>query len=219
MFELEFQNPELETTPPARKRCPRCEESLPLSEFGICRARKDGLNLYCKACIREKTAIVRAGVRQYKAARQRITAPTGRPTVDRPPRLRVLTRERFLKLQPHKRVLFVLTKLFPQPQTFEDLRHSCRVSRDELSDALARLVGIGLPVGTRNGTDPRVYFLKPRSEVEAQLKAEQGHEAARSQQSNSRQRRARTTRSEIGPALSFSTVNFLMPSRITGVTK
>ena len=25
------------------KRCPRCEESLPLSEFGICRARKDGL--------------------------------------------------------------------------------------------------------------------------------------------------------------------------------
>jgi hypothetical protein len=34
------------------KQCPRCEESLPLSEFGICRARKDGLNLYCKRCVR-----------------------------------------------------------------------------------------------------------------------------------------------------------------------
>ena len=40
------------------KRCPRCEESLPISEFGVCRARKDGLNLYCKGCIRQKIAQV-----------------------------------------------------------------------------------------------------------------------------------------------------------------
>src|SRR5205814_7267480 len=51
------------------KTCPRCEESLPLSEFGICRARKDGLNLYCKRCIRQKIALSRAALREYKKAR------------------------------------------------------------------------------------------------------------------------------------------------------
>ena len=51
------------------KRCPRCEESLPLSEFGVCRARKDGLNLYCKRCIRQKIAQSRQALREYKNAR------------------------------------------------------------------------------------------------------------------------------------------------------
>lgn len=32
------------------KRCPRCKETKPLSEFGKDRRNKDGLNLYCKAC-------------------------------------------------------------------------------------------------------------------------------------------------------------------------
>src|ERR1700724_3161030 len=51
------------------KRCPRCEESLSLSEFGVCRARKDGLNLYCKRCIRQKIAQSRQALREYKNAR------------------------------------------------------------------------------------------------------------------------------------------------------
>src|SRR5207253_7831545 len=51
------------------KRCPRCEESLPLSEFGVCRARKDGLNLYCKRCIRQKISLSRQALREYKKAR------------------------------------------------------------------------------------------------------------------------------------------------------
>src|ERR1043165_10100076 len=51
------------------KRCPRFEESLPLSEFGICRARKDGLNLYCKRCSRQKIALSRQALREYKKAR------------------------------------------------------------------------------------------------------------------------------------------------------
>src|SRR5438132_11127346 len=51
------------------KTCRRCEEALRLSEFGICRARKDGLNLYCKRCIRQKIALSRAALREYKNAR------------------------------------------------------------------------------------------------------------------------------------------------------
>lgn len=53
------------------KRCPRCEQDLEISEFGICRDRKDGLNLYCRRCIREKIAIQRAAVKEYKATLKR----------------------------------------------------------------------------------------------------------------------------------------------------
>src|SRR5438094_8396102 len=59
------------------KRCPRCEESLPLSEFGLCRARKDGLNLYCKRCIRQKIALSRQALREYKNARSKHGVTTG----------------------------------------------------------------------------------------------------------------------------------------------
>lgn len=40
---------------------------LPLSEFGICRARKDGLNLYCKACNTQKSYDCREVRRQLRA--------------------------------------------------------------------------------------------------------------------------------------------------------
>src|SRR5712692_3317831 len=65
------------------KRCPRCEESLPLSEFGLCRARKDGLNLYCKRCIRQKIALSRQALREYKNARSKhgVTAGSSRSRV------------------------------------------------------------------------------------------------------------------------------------------
>src|SRR5437660_7244385 len=65
------------------KTCPRCEESLPLSEFGICRARKDGLNLYCKRCIRQKIALSRAALREYKSTRVKHgSADKSRPAID-----------------------------------------------------------------------------------------------------------------------------------------
>nr|WP_138958697.1 endonuclease VII domain-containing protein [Streptomyces sp. YIM 121038] len=35
------------------KRCPRCEESLPVSAFGRHKGRDDGLQDYCKVCARE----------------------------------------------------------------------------------------------------------------------------------------------------------------------
>lgn len=38
------------TAPPATKRCTRCKRSRSLQQFGVDRKRKDGLNLWCKAC-------------------------------------------------------------------------------------------------------------------------------------------------------------------------
>lgn len=49
------------------KHCPRCDRVLETSEFGVCRARKGGLNLYCRRCIREKIAIQRAVTKEYRA--------------------------------------------------------------------------------------------------------------------------------------------------------
>ena len=38
------------------KRCPKCERFLPITEFNKSKSRKDGLQCYCKECIRAKVA-------------------------------------------------------------------------------------------------------------------------------------------------------------------
>src|SRR5438045_6786799 len=53
------------------KNCPICSRQLPLSEFGVCRARKDGRNLYCKSCIRKKVTDSRRALKEYKSARKK----------------------------------------------------------------------------------------------------------------------------------------------------
>src|SRR6266849_5896015 len=87
------------------KRCPRCEELLPLSEFGVCRARKDGLNLYCKRCIRQKIALSRQALREYKKARVKhgSTAPSDRS------RLTIAAKSSFSS----RRIARMLRKLSP----------------------------------------------------------------------------------------------------------
>ena len=56
---------------PQVKHCPICSKELPISEFGICRARKDGRNLYCKSCIRQKVTQSRRALKEYKTARKK----------------------------------------------------------------------------------------------------------------------------------------------------
>src|SRR5947207_1620665 len=54
---------------PDTKFCPICSQDLPVSEYGVCRARKDGRNLYCKSCIRKKVSDSRKAFKAYKTAR------------------------------------------------------------------------------------------------------------------------------------------------------
>src|SRR5688572_31800042 len=57
------------------KTCPICIQALPLSEFGVCRARSDGRNLYCKSCIRKKVTDSRKALKEYRSSRKRYVGP------------------------------------------------------------------------------------------------------------------------------------------------
>src|SRR5262245_49816064 len=66
---------EQEVLPPGMKKCPLCPKASAvqaIDNFGICHARKDGHNLYCKACIRKKVSDSRRNFKEeYKEARKR----------------------------------------------------------------------------------------------------------------------------------------------------
>jgi hypothetical protein len=182
------------------KRCPRCEESLPLSEFGVCRARKDGLNLYCKRCIRQKIALSRQALREYKSARSKLGASSVSPR----PRLTIETK---LGFSP-RRIARMLRKLSPADRVREAIRCGARTQKeiaqatklpkDEVCDALANLLLWTREIRTDVINHTRMYFVNeaaqtlPASSVDALGK---------------RKRR----RPELNP--SFSSVGVLMPGR------
>lgn len=61
---------DLEIVGPPKVHCPQCKQDLDDGEFGVCRARSSGRNLYCKSCIRNKVNASREVVRQMKAAKR-----------------------------------------------------------------------------------------------------------------------------------------------------
>src|SRR5712691_8159870 len=148
------------------KRCPRCEESLPLSEFGVCRARKDGLNLYCKRCIRQKIALSRQALREYKSARSK-HGPTAVSSRSR------VTIEAKLGFSP-RRIARMLRKLSPADRVREAIRCGARTQKeiaqttklpkDEVCDALANLLLWTREIRTEVINHTRMYFVNETAE-------------------------------------------------------
>jgi hypothetical protein len=141
------------------KRCPRCEESLPLSEFGVCRARKDGLNLYCKRCIRQKIALSRQALREYKSARSKhgAIASKSRVTLDAkagfsPRRIARMLR----KLSPADRVREAI-RCGAETQT--EIAQVTKLPKDEVCDALANLLLWSREIRTQIVRHQRRYFV------------------------------------------------------------
>ena len=177
------------------KRCPRCEESLPLSEFGICRARKDGLNLYCKRCIRQKIAVSRQALREYKKARVK---HGGTAISDRT--LTVDPKSAFSS----RRIARMLRKLSPADRVREAIRCGAhtqkeiaavtKLPKDEVCDALANLLLWTREIRTQVVRHQRMYFV---NEALEELKKAQGAGAKR----------------KGSLTASFSTVGVLMPGR------
>ena len=176
------------------KRCPRCEESLPLSEFGVCRARKDGLNLYCKRCIRQKIAQSRQALREYKNARIKHGATIGpdnsRVSIDAksgfsPRRIARMLR----KLSPADRVREAI-RCGAETQT--EIAQVTKLPKDEVCDALANLLLWTREIRTQIVRHQRRYFVNEA--VEELTKAA-------------------PAKGKRGLTPSFSSVGVLMPGR------
>ena len=179
------------------KRCPRCEGSLPLAEFGVCRARKDGLNLYCKRCIRQKIAQSRQALREYKNARIK----HGSTVVPEASRVAIDAKSGFSP----RRIARMLRKLSPADRVRESIRCGAetqteiaqvtRLPKDEVCDALANLLLWTREIRTQVINNTRRYFVNEPSEelTKAREVVEDGRKRG------------------LNP--SFSSVSVLMPGR------
>jgi hypothetical protein len=149
------------------KNCPICCQQLPLSEFGVCRARHDGRNLYCKSCIRKKVTDSRRALKEYRSARKRgagllISEQSGSPlegnsaSAGNYPRM-------LNKLSPVERVREAIRK---GSRTQREIAQETRLGKDEIGDALANLLLWTREIRTEVIDNTRHYYL---NESEASL--------------------------------------------------
>src|SRR3989442_14311266 len=121
------------------KICPICCEELRSSDFGVCRARKDGRNLYCKSCIRKKVTDSRRALKEYRSARKRYV---GQPLSEHADPLlsdgesySSANYSRGLrKMSPVERVKDAIKN---GARTQKEIRKGANLSDDEVGDALA----------------------------------------------------------------------------------
>lgn len=150
------------------KVCPLCNQGLSLSEFGICRARKDGRNLYCKSCIRKKVTDSRQALREYKSARKRYVSLQSVESSDTsivdseshpgaPHIARMIS-----KLSPIERVREAIRK---NARTQKEIAQETKLGKDEIGDALANLLLWSREIRTEVVDNTRMYFINESPEV------------------------------------------------------
>lgn len=143
----------MEETVLASKNCPICTLDLPLAEFGVCRARKDGRNLYCKGCIRKKVTESRRALKEYRSARKRyVSQPVGDGNGSSDGTYpRILS-----KLSPVERVREAIRK---GARTQKEIAQETRLGKDEIGDAIANLLLWTREIRTEMVDNTRVYSL------------------------------------------------------------
>lgn len=143
------------------KDCPLCNQSLSLSEFGICRARKDGRNLYCKSCIRKKVTESRQALREYKSARKRYVSHQAldaneMAVVDTESQASQHVPRVISKLSPIERVREAIKK---NARTQKEIAQETKLGKDEIGDALANLLLWTREIRTEVVENTRMYFI------------------------------------------------------------
>ena len=157
---------EIELTPNV-KHCPICSLELPISEFGICRARKDGRNLYCKSCIRQKVTQSRRALKEYKSARKRYISQqveisellNGDPSNGTHYSAKSLS-----KLSPVERVRDAIRR---GSRTQREIAQETKLGKDEIGDALANLLLWTHEIRTQVVDNTRMYFINDVTEPAA----------------------------------------------------
>ena len=150
---------------PDLKHCPICSNDLPISEFGICRARKDGRNLYCKSCIRHKVTQSRRALKEYKSARKKyisqqvdiaeLLAADSSGSAQYPAKA-------MSKLSPVERVRDAIRR---GSRTQREIAQETKLGKDEIGDALANLLLWTHEIRTHVVDNTRLYFLNDSAEA------------------------------------------------------
>ena len=153
-----------------KKLCPICTQELRLDEFGVCRARKDGRNLYCKSCIRKKVTESRRALKEYKTARKKYISQQIDPTSvfsaggdelrSSPYGLRLAS-----KMTPVERVRDAIKR---GARTQKEIAQDTKMGKDEIGDALANLLLWTREIRTGMVDNTRVYFINDSPESVAQ---------------------------------------------------
>src|SRR4026208_2263430 len=150
---------------PQVKNCPICTKELPISEFGICRARKDGRNLYCKSCIRQKVTQSRRALKEYKTARKKYISQQ----VDIAELLSSDSSasghyhaKAMSKLSPVERVRDAIRR---GSRTQREIAQETKLGKDEIGDALANLLLWTHEIRTEVVDNTRMYFINDAAET------------------------------------------------------
>src|SRR5687768_13987218 len=143
---------------PQVKHCPICSQDLPIAEFGICRARKDGRNLYCKSCIRQKVTQSRRALKEYKTARKRYISQQIEMTelIASDSTGTHYPSKAVSKLSPVERVREAIRK---GSRTQREIAQETKLGKDEIGDALANLLLWTHEIRTQVLDNTRLYFI------------------------------------------------------------
>jgi hypothetical protein len=149
---------------PQVKHCPICSKDLPISEFGICRARKDGRNLYCKSCIRHKVTQSRRALKEYKTARKKYISQQVEiaELLSESAGVGPYPAKAMSKLSPVERVRDAIRR---GSRTQREIAQETKLGKDEIGDALANLLLWTHEIRTQVVDNTRLYFLNDESET------------------------------------------------------
>jgi hypothetical protein len=151
----------------SHKNCPICSLDLPVSEFGVCRARKDGRNLYCKGCIRKKVTDSRRALKEYRSARKRYVSPSlseqaGTSQLGADSSSPASYNRLLSKLSPVERVKEAIRK---GARTQKEIAHETRLGKDEIGDAIANLLLWTREIKTQINDNTRHYFMNESADL------------------------------------------------------
>ena len=149
---------------PQVKHCPICSKDLPIAEFGICRARKDGRNLYCKSCIRHKVTQSRRALKEYKTARKKYISQQVEiaELLSESTASGLYPAKAMSKLSPVERVRDAIRR---GSRTQREIAQETKLGKDEIGDALANLLLWTHEIRTQVVDNTRLYFLNDAAET------------------------------------------------------